>query len=75
MLDANCFERMIFPHMLFLIVSQIGLTVFHIAADKGHVDMVKIILQCERFTEVNAKDKEVSRKPLFRIFICNRVIE
>ncbi len=29
----------------------------HIAAWYGHVDVVKMLLECERFTEVNAKDK------------------
>jgi hypothetical protein len=29
--------------------------VLHFAASRGRVEIVKIMLQCERFTEVNAK--------------------
>ncbi len=38
-------------------IIQMGDTALHIAAEKGHVEIVKILLQDERFTEINAKNK------------------
>ncbi len=35
---------------------QDGNTVLHNAVSKGNIDIVKILLSDERFTEINAKD-------------------
>lgn len=44
-----------------VIVAQTGWTALHIAAREGHVKIVNLMLQCKRFTEVNAKDRRVSQ--------------
>jgi hypothetical protein len=36
----------------------------HFAVDKGHHEVVKLIMQCDRFTEINRKD-EVRQYILF----------
>jgi hypothetical protein len=35
---------------------QNGSTVLHCAAKEGHIEILKLLFDCERFTEANAKD-------------------
>jgi ankyrin repeat protein len=52
-----------------VIVSQYGRTALLYAVDNGHVGIVKMLLQCDKFTAVNTED-EVSDKPLV---VCDRI--
>jgi hypothetical protein len=50
-----------------MIVRQEGCTALHLAANKGHVEIVELLLQCER-VDVNVKDKVSCES---RIFFCS----
>jgi hypothetical protein len=43
-------------YVTIVVVSQYGKTAFHRAADKPQLEIVKMMLQCERFIEIDAKD-------------------
>jgi ankyrin repeat protein len=65
------YDRMLV--LTYVTVSQEGETGLHHAADRGHVEIVKMLLQCERFNEVNAYYK-VRHEALYMLLLIFSII-
>jgi hypothetical protein len=53
------------------IVPQNGWTALHWAAELGRVEIVKILLKCDEFAEINAQGYEVCFRLIFVVSIGN----